>query len=203
MLSSEPAACRTTVIEGMPGAGKTTLLTRLERRGHVVLGEYTTSGRDVLAHRHHPHHLDEDAHLANWLRKAAQMKETTGPVWVDRDWLTALAFAASAGDLRERAAWAYAHLTAESLALPRCWIVLDLPPALSVRRRSSRLEAGHPWTDPAVLARLRDFYRDPATSLDTVHPQLAALVAAIPLHTVDATAEPGELARAVESAGSL
>lgn len=202
MPSSESPACSATVIEGMPGAGKTTLLAALERHGHPVLGEYTTPSRDVLAHRHHPRHNDEDGHLANWLRKSAQLEELTGPVWVDRDWLTALAFAASTGNLHQRATWAYAHLTAGRLALPWRWIVLDLPTSLSLQRRSSRLEARHPWTDPAVLDRLRDFYRDPAAKLSEVHPRLAAVVAAAPLLTVDATGEPGKLARAVESAGT-
>jgi thymidylate kinase len=203
MPSSEPPAPlpQVTVVEGMPGAGKTTLLTALERCGHMVLGEYTTDTAQVLDHSRHPHHRDEDGHLANWLRKTAQLRGLAGPVWLDRDWLTALAFAASTTGLDERAAWAYGHLTAGRLVLPRCWIVLDLAPALSLRRRSGRLQAGHPWTDMDVLERLRGFYRDPAAGLGDTHPRLAALVAAVPLLLVDAAAGPGELVRAVELAG--
>lgn len=103
MPSSDRIANSATVIEGMPGAGKTTLLSQLERHGHTVLGEYTAPGGGVLPHQRHPHHHDEDGHLNNWLRKAAQLEELTGPVWVDRDWLTALAFATSTGTLHQRA----------------------------------------------------------------------------------------------------
>jgi thymidylate kinase len=203
MPSSEPLASlpQVTAVEGMPGAGKTTLLAALEGRGHTVFGEYTTDTAQVLDHCRHPHHRDEDGHLANWLRKAAQLRELTGPVWVDRDWLTALAFAASTTGLAQRAAWAYGHLSAGRLVLPRRWIVLDLPPALSLQRRSSRLEAGHPWTHPEVLERLCSFYRDPAGRLGDAYPRLAELVAAVPLLLVDAAAGPGDLVRAAELAG--
>lgn len=202
MPSSEPLASSATVIEGMPGAGKTTLLGQLAHHGHTVLGEYTTPGGEVLTHQRHPHHHDEAGHLTNWLHKAAQLEKLTGPVWVDRDWLTALAFATSTGTLHQRATWAYDHLTAGRLALPWRWIILDLSPALSLQRRSGRLQAGHPWADPAVLQRLQDFYRNPAARLGTAHPRLAALVTTVPLRIVDALAEPDELAQAVEPAAT-
>ncbi|MDT3398296.1 AAA family ATPase [Streptomyces sp. B1866] len=190
-----------TVVEGMPGAGKTTLLAALARVGHTVLGEYTTDDGELLAHPRHPHHRDEDGHLANWLCKSAQLRRLTGAVWVDRDWLTALAFAASTGGLSERAAWAHGHLSAGRLVLPLRWIVLDLPPNISLQRRHGRQEAGHPWSDTAVLDRLRAFYRDPAAALDGAHPGLAARIATVPLSLVDGAAGPGELVRVVELAG--
>lgn len=191
-----------TVVEGMPGAGKTTLLAILARAGHTVLGEYTTPEGAVLAHCQHPDLHDENAHLANWLRKSTQLREMTGPVWVDRDWLTALAWAASTTGLAERVSWAYGHLTGGRLVAPRRWIVLDLPPAVSLQRRHGRLAAGHPWSDATVLGRLRRFYRDPAVALEGIHPPLAALAAAVPLLVVDASVAPDELASAVELAGA-
>ena len=201
MRSSDPLS-QVTVLEGMPGAGKTTLLAALDRAGHTVLGEYTTDAGAALAHCRHPHHRDEDGHLANWLRKSAQLRERTGPVWVDRDWLTALAWAASTRGLAERAAWAYQHLAAGLLLLPRRWVVLDLPPCLSLQRRAGRLEACHPWSDPRVLECLRVFYRDPVTALDGTHPRLGELIAPVPFLLVDAAAGPGDLVRAVELAGA-
>lgn len=199
MRSFDP---QVTVVEGMPGAGKSTLLAALERAGHTVLGEYTNDAGDPLAHGQHPHHTDEDAHLANWLRKSAQTARLAGPVWLDRDWLTALAFAASTSDLAGRAAWVYGHLAAGRLGLPRRWIVLDLPPAISLQRRTGRLVAGHPWSDPAVLERLRGFYRAPAAALTGVHRELAEHIATVPLLLVDGTTDAGELVRAVDLAGA-
>ncbi len=167
-----------------------------------MLGEYTTDAGAILAPYRHPCHGDEDAHLANWLRKSAQLRRLAGPVWVDRDWLTALAWSASTSGLTERAAWAHHHLADGQLVLPQRWIILDLPPAVSLRRRARRLEADHPWSRAAILERLRAFYRDPATALKMAHPGLAGMVAVVPLLLVDATAGPGELARAVERAGT-
>jgi thymidylate kinase len=200
MSSSDPPSA-VTVIEGMPGAGKTTVLAALARAGRTVLGEYTTETGAVLAPYRHPGHGNEDAHLANWLRKSAQLRRLAGPVWVDRDWLTALAWSASTNGLTQRAAWAHHHLAGAQLVLPHRWIILDLPPTVSLQRRARRLEAGHPWSRAAALERLRVFYRDPPTVLKTAHPGLARLVAGVPLLLVDATAGPGELARAVERAG--
>jgi hypothetical protein len=191
-----------TVVEGMPGAGKTTVLAALAHAGHTVLGEYTTDTGALLAPHQHPGHGDENAHLANWLRKSAQLRRFDGPVWVDRDWLTALAWSASTSGLTGRAAWAHDHLADGQLALPQRWIILDLPPAVSLRRRARCLEPGHPWSRPAVLEHLRAFYRDPVAALTMAHPGLAGLVAGVPRLLVDATAAPGELACVVEWAGT-
>lgn len=201
MRSSDPDA-PVTVVEGMPGAGKTTVLTALATAGRTVLPEYTTPAGQILDHHLHPGHHDEDSHLANWLRKADQLRQHTGPVWVDRDWLTALAWAASTGGLAERAAWAYRHLAAGRLIPPHRWIILDLPPHLSLQRRAQRLHPGHPWSDPAVLERLRAFYLDPPTHLATVHPALAELVAVVPRKRVDATAPPAHLLEALYTVGA-
>jgi thymidylate kinase len=191
-----------TVVEGMPGAGKTTVLAALARAGHTVLGEYTDNTGAVLALHQHPRHGDEEAHLANWLRKSIQVSLRAGPLWLDRDWLTALAWSASTSGLSGRAAWAHGHLTNGQLLLPQRWIVLDVPPVLSLMRRAPRLEKGHPWSDITALERLRDFYRDPVTALTTAHPGMASRIAEVPLHFIDATARPAELAWAAEVAGS-
>jgi thymidylate kinase len=201
MPSSDQTA-QVTTVEGMPGAGKTTLLAALAGRGHTVLPEYTTATGDVLALDRHPHHADEDSHLTNWLTKSAHLRAAAGPVWVDRDWLTALAWSASTGDLAQRAAWAFGHLRAGRLLVPQRWIVLDLPPHLSLKRRTTRLAAGHPWSDPNVLHRLRAFYLDPPTALDRAHPALAELVASVPRQDLDAGLPPQALANAVAPAGA-
>lgn len=198
MHSSDPSP-PVTVVEGMPGAGKTTVLAVLAAAGRTVLPEYTTPAGHLLDHDRHPGHGDEDSHLANWLCKADQLRERTRPVWVDRDWLTALAWSASTDGLARRAAWAFRHLTAGQLSPPHRWIILDLPPHLSLQRRADRLQPGHPWSDPAVLTRLRAFYLDPPTHLATAHPGLAELVAAVPRQRVDATASTGRLAGAVDA----
>ncbi|MFC1403173.1 MULTISPECIES: AAA family ATPase [Streptacidiphilus] len=201
MRSSDPSAL-VTVVEGMPGAGKTTVLSALARAGRTVLPEYTTPAGDLLDHDRHPRHDDEDSHLANWLRKADHLRGRSGPVWVDRDWLTALAWAASTSGLTERADWAYRHLTTGRLIPPHRWIILDLPPHISLQRRAQRLHPGHPWSDPAVLERLRTFYLDPPTHLATAHPGLTELVAAIPRQRVDAIASTAQLASAVDAVGA-
>jgi thymidylate kinase len=200
-MRSSDSSAPVTVVEGMPGAGKTTALAALARAGRSVLPEYTTPAGDLLDHNRHPHHDDENGHLANWLRKADHLRGHPGPVWVDRDWLTALAWAASTDCLTLRADWAYRHLTAGRLIPPGRWIIMDLPPYLSLQRRAERLHPGHPWSDPTVLERLRAFYLDPPTQLATTHPGLAELVAAVPRQRVDATAAPEHLADAVEAAG--
>ncbi len=190
------------VVEGMPGAGKTTVLAALARAGRPVLPEYTTADAGLLDRERHPHHDDEDGHLANWLRKAGHLRTRPGPLWVDRDWLTGLAWAASTGDLGWRADWAFGHLTAGRLMTPRRWIILDLPPDISLKRRAQHLQPGHPWSDPVVLQRLRAFYLDPPAHLAAWHPSLAGVVAAVSRHRVDATASAEHVAEAVVAAGT-
>jgi hypothetical protein len=51
--------------------------------------------------------------------------------------------------------------------------VFHLDPATSLRRRTGRLSADHPWSRLAGLARLARFYRDPAAAIEPIHPELA------------------------------
>ncbi|MGH3122351.1 MAG: AAA family ATPase [Trebonia sp.] len=171
---------RLIVLEGMPGAGKTTAATALAGRGHSVVGEYTSDTEATLAIGDHPDVSDDDAHQANWLRKAAQCAARLASrpvVYADRDWLSSLSYACAAGDaelLASRARWAARHLDAGTLLLPDAYAVFDLDAAASLSRRAGRLRPGHPWNQPAALSRLRDFYRDPARALRPVCPALAA-----------------------------
>lgn len=45
---------------------------------------------------------------------------------------------------------------------------------LSLRRRANRLTPGHPWSSPPGLARLAEFYTDPAAALTPIDPDLTA-----------------------------
>jgi hypothetical protein len=56
----------------MPGAGKTIAAAALQRQAWPVIGEYTSSDGTTAAVSKHPDVEDDHAHLANWLRKAAQ-----------------------------------------------------------------------------------------------------------------------------------
>jgi len=183
---SEPAVPRGTliVLEGMPGAGKTTAATALAAAGHSVVGEYTTGTEATLAIGDHPDISDDDAHQANWLRKAAQCTARLARcpvVYADRDWLSSLSYACTAGSdgklLARRAQWAARHLADGSLLLPDAYAVFDLDPATSLSRRAGRLRPGHPWNQPAALDQLRGFYRDPARVLRPACPDLAAALA--------------------------
>jgi len=171
---------RLIVLEGMPGAGKTTMATALAARGHSVVGEYTSDTEATLAIGDHPDISDDDAHQANWLRKAAQCiaRLTLCPVvYADRDWLSSLSYAYTDSDselLARRAQWAARHLDVGTLILPAAYAVFDLDTAASLSRRAGRLRPGHPWNQPAALDQLRDFYRDPARALRPVCPELAA-----------------------------
>lgn len=170
---------RLIVLEGMPGAGKTTTATALAACGHSVVGEYTSDTEATLAIADHPEVSDDDAHQANWLRKAAQCTARLAccpVVYADRDWLSSLSYAYtdSAGDLLAlRARWAARHLDGGTLILPAAYAVFDLDSAAGLSRRAGRLRPGHPWNQPAALDRLRDFYRDPAGALRPVCPELA------------------------------
>lgn len=202
MTSCSEMPITANVLEGMPGAGKTSVLAALALAGHAVLGEYTTDSARLVDLDCHPDYTDEAAHLANWLSKGAQAARLLGTVWIDRDWLTPLAWSASTSGLAERAAWVYRHLETGRLRLPQRWIILDVPSAVSLRRRTGRLEPGHPWADDAALRRLRAFYLDPVAALATAHLDLAMLAATIPRLTVDATTPFDELVAVVKEAGA-
>lgn len=174
-------------LEGMPGAGKTTLATTLSRRGHLVVAEYAAVDGSVIDLKDHPAVEADDAHQRNWLRKhqLAEVLATTSrgagrcgaaPVWMDRDWVTALAYAYSLGDrelLAGRASWATRNLAAGRLAVASAYLVLHLDPAESLHRRAGQLDQAHPWSRPGPLSRLADFYRDPAGAISTEDPGLA------------------------------
>jgi hypothetical protein len=167
----------------MPGAGKTTTATALAARGHSVVGEYTSDTEATLPIGDHPGISDDDAHQANWLRKAAQCTPWLASrpvVYADRDWLSSLSYACTDSDselLARRALWAARHLDDGTLLLPDAYAVFDLDAAASLSRRAGRLRPGHPWNQPTALDQLRDFYRDPARALRPVCPELAAALA--------------------------
>jgi thymidylate kinase len=200
-----PATARLIVLEGMPGAGKTTAAAALAGQGHSVVGEYTDDSDATIAIAAHPGITDDDAHLANWLRKAAQCADrlTSRPVvYADRDWLSSLSYAYSADDgnlLDRRAAWAARHLSAGILLLPSAYAVFDLDPAASIARRATRLRAGHPWNHPAALERLRRFYLDPAACLRPVSPELAATLSVPAWTAVSGHDEPAVTLARIES----
>jgi thymidylate kinase len=162
------------VLEGMPGAGKTTTGTALGDLGLAVVGEYTSAAAATIAISEHPPVDDDDAHQANWTRKAAQCTALLAAgqtVYADRDWLSSLSHAystAPADDgalLARRARWVLAGLRESRLLLPGLYVIFDLDPAASLHRRAGRLRPGHPWNDPQALQRLRDFYTDPAGAI--------------------------------------
>lgn len=176
-------------LEGMPGAGKTTLATTLSRRGHLVVAEYAAVDGSVIGLKDHPAVEADDAHQRNWLRKhqLAEVLATTSrggavrcgamPVWMDRDWVTALAYAYSLEDrelLASRAGWATRNLAAGRLAVASAYLVLHLDPAESLHRRAGQLDQAHPWSRLGPLSRLADFYRDPAEAISTEDPGLAS-----------------------------
>jgi len=170
------------VLEGMPGAGKTTAATILAAENRTVIGEYTTATGEVVPIQAHPAVDDDAGHQHNWLRKHHQIQAArrTGPVFCDRDWLSALAYAYSIADtddgelLTTRARWAADCLDRGDLTLASTYVVFQLDPTVSLRRRANRLTPGHPWSSPPGLARLAEFYTDPATTLATVDPDLTA-----------------------------
>lgn len=177
---------RLIVLEGMPGAGKTTTVRALADLGRHVLGEYTSNTAATIPVGRHPAVGDDQAHQANWLRKAEQAsrllagaRETAQVVYADRDWLNALAYAYSiadtdAGDLlTERIRWANKHIDAGHLLIADVYVLFDLDPATSLRRRAATARPEHPWSHPTPLQRLRAFYLDPARVIRADCPDLA------------------------------
>ncbi|MGH3623096.1 MAG: AAA family ATPase [Sciscionella sp.] len=170
------------VLEGMPGAGKTTTAATLAAENRIVIGEYTTTTGDVVPIEAHPHVDDDAGHQHNWLLKHHQVHAARrhGPVFCDRDWLSALAYAYSVADddhgalLATRTRWASDCLDRGDLSLDSTYVVFQLDPVVSLRRRAHRLTPGHPWSSLPALIRLATFYTDPATALAPVHPELAA-----------------------------
>lgn len=193
---------RLIALEGMPGAGKTTLAAALTGLGHHVLGEYTAqspttaptasrpggpaavSAPETVPLAEHPAVHDDDAHQANWLRKAAQaahaLRTADGPVFVDRDWLSSLAYAYSVADtdhgrlLRQRGIWARENLASGRLLLADVYVVFHLGVTPSLRRRAGALRAAHPWSHPRALRRLQTFYQAPTQIIGRLDPMLAA-----------------------------
>jgi hypothetical protein len=165
------------VLEGMPGAGKTTAATALAAENRTVIGEYTTTTGDVIPIEAHPAVDDDASHQHNWLLKHHQVQEARcrGPVFVDRDWLSALAYAYSVTDddhgalLAARTAWVSDCLDRGDLTLGSTYVLFQLDLTVSLRRRAHRLTQGHPWSSLPGLVRLAAFYADPATA---VHPEL-------------------------------
>lgn len=198
---SEPAASgRLTVLEGMPGTGKTTAARTLAQQGARVIGEYVTPAGATLAMADHPPVPDDAGHQRNWRIKhhLAATASRTGPVYSDRDWLSALAYAASIDDggqlLRERCAWASGELAAGQLAVADDYVVFHLDPDTSLARRSGRLTPDHPWSLPAALHRLSAFYIDPPLAISGIRPSLAASLSAARWHHLNQPG-PGETLR--------
>lgn len=164
----------------MPGAGKTTAAESLRQHGYPVLGEYLDDHGATLDLAAHPDVADDNSHQTNWLTKHTNLTELADrPVFLDRDWLSALAYAYSLPEpaatelLTARAHWTTQHLYHGHLAVADTYVVFDLPVTDSLHRRTNRLTAGHPWSNPAGLARLRRFYQDPPAAVRTIHPDLA------------------------------
>lgn len=178
LTCSERAVGRVITIEGMPGAGKTTAANHLTAAGHAVVGEYTSYSGSPTSLDEHPAVDDDRAHQANWLRKhraAIDRRSAGATVFVDRDWLTSLAYAYSIRDdelLARRADWAIRHLRAGALALPSAYVVVHVDADESLRRRARQLRPNHPWSRPNPLRRLAAFYRDPATAMANVNNDL-------------------------------
>ncbi|WP_334028668.1 hypothetical protein [Nocardia terpenica] len=142
-----------------------------------MIGEYTGGRGTVVPVAAHPAIGDDDAHLQNYLRKDRLATAVPGLVYLDRDWLSVLAYAHSIGDtglLATRSDWVWAHLRAGDLAVADVYVVLHCAVETSLARRADRLRPGHPWHRPAALRALAVFYRDPAACIAPVHPGVAA-----------------------------
>jgi hypothetical protein len=192
-LSSDTAPPRSwpvVVLEGMPGAGKTTASEKLAAEGRLVVGEYMTSAGLTIPITDHPTVDDDAGHQANWLIKHrhARLARRTGAVYCDRDWLSALAYAASVEDggplLRARAIWASERMLCGDLSIASTYVVFGLHPATSLRRRVNRLTPNHPWSSFAGLQRLAAFYADPIDAVGRVDEGLAHALRAATWHQV-------------------
>lgn len=180
------------VLEGMPGAGKTTAATALAAQNWTVIGEYTTITGGVVPIQAHPAVDDDAGHQRNWLRKHHQVHAArrNGPVFCDRDWLSALAYAYSVADtdhgelLSNRAHWAFDCLDHGDLTLASTYILFQVEPTISLQRRASRLNPRHPWSLLPGLIRLAAFYADPARALDPAHPDLATRLRSASWHSL-------------------
>lgn len=180
------------VLEGMPGAGKTSAATALAAQNWTVIGEYTTVTGGVVPIHAHPAVDDDAGHQRNWLRKHHQVHAArrNGPVFCDRDWLSALAYAYSVADtdhgelLHSRARWASDCLDHGDLTLASTYIVFQLDPHISLHRRTNRLTPRHPWSSLSGLIRLATFYADPANAVSAAHPDLAARLRSASWHSL-------------------
>lgn len=173
---------RLITVEGPPGGGKTTALQVLADRGRSVIGECEIPAGTMMTIAS-PSAIDDDAtDQRNWLIKDEQASSARGQqraVWLDRDWISALAYAYSLDDrqlLAARANWAFGCLDAGDLTIADTYVVLQVEPAVSLARRASRLSAGHIWSTAADLLRLHGFYADPIRAIARVHRQLARRV---------------------------
>ncbi|MEG8179242.1 AAA family ATPase [Nocardia terpenica] len=186
---------RLLVVEGMPGSGKTSAIEHLAAQGHQTLGEYISLTGDIIPLTEHPGVDDGDAHERNCLLKHRRALGLTaaGPVCLDRDWLSMLAYAHSLDNhhlLHARARWACAHLHSGHLAPADTYLVLHVDITTSLQRRTTRLTPGHPWSTEHGLTRLATFYTDPIQILEPVHARLAANLAdARWLHLYDPSIE--------------
>lgn len=180
------------VLEGMPGAGKTTAATALAAHDWTVIGEYTTVTGSVMPIQAHPTVDDDAGHQRNWLRKHHQVHvaRRNGPVFCDRDWLSALAYAYSVADtddgalLSSRAHWASDCLDHGDLTLGSTYVVFQLDPTSSLQRRANRLAPRHPWSGLPGLIRLAAFYADPAHAVAPAHSDLAARLRSAGWHSL-------------------
>lgn len=211
---SDHRSGRLVVLEGMPGAGKTTTARALTGFGLRVLGEYTSATATTLPLAEHPAVTDDDAHQNNWLRKAVQAAHAltaagpaAGAVYADRDWLSSLAYAYSIADiddgalLSERIAWADNHLISGNLRLPDVYAIFDLDVPTSLHRRAATIRQDHPWSHPAALQRLREFYRNPLRVVWDACPELADRIRGARRVDLDGTDSRAHLLNVVRSLG--